>query len=156
MIVTSPLFSTWLLFLAVAGPIEEAHQQRLIEASRAVCVGMTPVDVRDILGEPDGEYGPRGLVARLLMGPRPKQWMYGSRLNLNYLIVPGLPFPNPLPINIRIAGYAAEDLIIDWSLDDTVTAIRRPEVNAPRVAHDLLESVNFAHTALRTFVFTSQ
>lgn len=156
MIAASPLCTAWFLYVVVAGHVEEAQQQRLIEASRAVSVGMTPAEVRNVLGEPNGEYGPRGFVAWLLMGPRPKQWMYGAGLNPDYLIVPGLPFPNPLPINIRISDYADDDLVIDWSPKDTVTAVRRPEVNAPRAAHDLLDSVNFARTALRALVFTSR
>lgn len=66
----NPVCAVWFTFALVAEPIEEARLKRTVEASQAIEVGMTPQDVRDVLGEPKGQYGERGFLAWLLMGYR--------------------------------------------------------------------------------------
>lgn len=146
---SNALCTAWFFALLIAEPIEEAHQYRLIERSRSVQIGMTPDETRAVLGEPDAEYERRGLLTRLLLGPRPKQWVYGTTLNLDYLIAPGLPFPDPFPLNLRIFDFAAEDLVIDWSSEDMVSSLRRPQFEVPEVADDMLEAVYFVTSVLR-------
>lgn len=155
MVPCNAICAVWFTALLIAEPMEEAHQHRLIEASSAVRVGMTPDQVTAVLGEPEAEYGERTGLAWLLMGPRPKQWVYGTTLNLDYLIVPGLPFPNPWPVNVRVAEYARKDLVINWSDEDTVTAVRRPEFTVTKVADAMLESAYFVNIVFRSLVFNA-
>jgi len=77
------------------------------------------------------------------LGPRPRQWMYGTTVNLRYIVVPELPCPNPLPINLRLAEYAADDLVIDWSPQNLVTNVKRPTIEVPPEADALLDALYF-------------
>ena len=54
-----------------------------------------------------------------------------------------LPFPNPLPINVRIFEYDKNDLIIDWSAAGTVTRLERPTIAIPKGSEKWLEPVYF-------------
>ncbi len=153
MLLTNAVCATWFTFLVFAEPVERAHQLRIVEASQAVRVGMTPGEVRAVLGEPNVVYEERPAIILLLKGYRPKQWMYGPRLNLDYLIVPELPFANPLPINLRITEYADEDLVIDWSRNETVIAVKRPEFAVPEEADMMLEAVYPLSFVARSFMF---
>lgn len=146
----------WFTWLIAAGTIDDARQHRLIETSRAVRTGMTPDQVRTILGDPVAEYGERRLLVRLLLGKRPKQWMYGVGLNLEHLLVHDLPFLNPFPLNLRIANYADKDLVIDWSKNDTVDAVRRPAFEVPEIAYDMLEATDFIGVLFRSIIFSER
>lgn len=79
--------------------------------------------------------------------------MYGTGFNLDYVLVPGTPWLNPLPVNLRIAEYADDDLVIDWMADDRVTAIKRPDFNVPEIAFGMLDAAVFSRDILRLFVF---
>ena len=154
MLLCNPVCMIWFTAILVIEPIEHAHQGRLVEASRSVQLEMTPEDVLQVLGEPDAIYDERKpLIAWLMKDDRPKQWMYGTTFNLDYLIIPGLPCPNPLPVNLRIVEYAPEDLVIDWSRDDRVAAITRPELEVPPEAEAMLDASRFSYIAVRVFVF---
>jgi hypothetical protein len=153
------LCAAWFMWLLTAGTIDEARQHRTVEMSKAVSIGMTVEQVREILGDPAAEYEERRLLARLLLGDRPKQWMYGTELNLEYLFVRDLPFLNPFPINVRIAEYAEKDLVIDWSKGDTVDAVdavRRPEFDVPKDAYDLLEAADFVDLLFQSVIFSKR
>ena len=148
------LLAVWFAFVFVAEPIEHASHHRLVAVSAAVNDGMTPSEVRAILGDPAAEYAKRGVIATWWRGgPRPKQWMYGTGFNLDYVFVPGIPWLNPLPVNLRIAEYADDDLVIDWTADDRVSSIKRPDFDVPDIAFGMLDSAVFSRDVLRLFVF---
>ncbi len=149
------LVAVWFAFVFISEPIEQASHHRLVAASVAVSDGMTPDQVKAILGEPAAEYAKRGTIAAWwLEGQRPKQWMYGTTFNLDHLFIPYSPWLNPLPVNLRIFEYADNDLVIDWAADDRVSAIKRPDFVVPDVAFDMLDAAVFSRDVLRFFVFT--
>lgn len=148
------VLAVWFAFVFVAEPIEHASHHRLVAVSAAINDGMTPAEVREMLGEPRAEYAKRGIIVTWWRGgPRPKQWMYGTNLNLDYLVAPRIPWLNPLPMNLRVSEYADEDLVIDWTVEDRVSSIKRPDFDVPDVAFGMLDSALFSRDFLRLFVF---
>lgn len=143
MIICNSLIAAWLLLLSLTGCLERIHLHHLVDASSQIEIGATEFDVVAILGAPTEQYEQRGGWAQLLMGARPRQWMYGTTINLRHCIVPHLPFPNPLPINVRIFEYDKNDLIIDWSAAGTVTRLERPTIAIPKGSEKWLEPVYF-------------
>lgn len=129
MIASLSMMAPWIMWLCAIGVIERIHLHHLVESSGQVSIGATEAEVLAVLGEPNGRYD--GIFS-------PRQWMYGTTINLRYLIVPELPVPNPLPINIRIFAYDEDDLVIDWSRDNKVSAIKRPAIEVPEGAIGLL------------------
>lgn len=151
------LLAAWFAFVFIAEPIEHAAHHRLVETSFVVNAGMTPPEVRAILGDPAAEYAKRGVIATWwLNGPRPKQWMYGTGFNLDYVVIPKCPWLNPLPMNLRIFDYANDDLVIDWTDDDHVTSIKRPDFELPEIAFGMLDASLFTRDVLHLFVFRTQ
>ncbi|KAA1256835.1 hypothetical protein LF1_58850 [Rubripirellula obstinata] len=123
------LLAAWFAFVFITEPIEHAAHHRLVKNSNAVHAGMTPLEVTTILGDPAAKYAKRGVIATWwLEGPRPKQWMYGTGFNLDYVVIPNFPWLNPLPLNLRIFDYADDDLVVDWTDDDLVTSVKRPKL----------------------------
>lgn len=151
-----PLLAVWFAFVFIAEPIEHASHHRLVEKSAEVHAGMQPSQVTSILGTPNAKYAKRSVFASWwLDGPRPKQWMYGTSFNLDYVLIPHCPWINPLPTNIRIFDYADEDLIIDWTDDDRVVFVHRPDFSVPKIAFDILDVSLFSRDVLQQFVFHS-
>ena len=147
MITCNATFAPYVLWLITIGTVERVHLHHVVEVSRQISVGATEADVLAILGEPNGRYAEgRGLFG---IGSRPRRWMYGTTINLRYLIVPEVPFPSPIPINIRWFGYDEDDLVIDWSRDDKVAKITRPEVHVPEGADELLKPAYFIADVVR-------
>lgn len=148
------LLAVWFSFVFIAEPIERASHHRLVARSEAVQDGMTPIQVKAILGDPDAEYAKRGVFATWwLEGPRPKQWMYGTFFNLDYLVIPKCPWLNPVPVNVRIFDYADDDLVINWTANDRVSAVKRSNFDVPEVAFAMLDAAVFSRDVLRLFVF---
>jgi hypothetical protein len=117
---------------------------------------MSPSDVHSVLGEPSEiyEYPERRGLTSFLLGQRPTQWMYGTTLNMDYLIVPDLPCPNPLPLNMRILSYASEDLVIYWTPERTVAHVRRPKFDVPETTDAMAEAVEFVDVVFRNIVLS--
>ncbi len=145
----------WFAFVFISEPIQHAAHHRLVSTSSAVSVGMTPDEVSAVLGKPAAEYSKRSLFATWWFeGPRPKQWMYGTGFKLDYVVIPNSPWLNPLPVNLRIAEYADEDLVIDWTDGDRVSAVNRPSFNVPEIAFSMLDSALFSRDVLKLFAFS--
>ena len=147
MITCNGTFAPIVLWLITIGTVERVDLHRTVELSRQISVGDTEADVLASLGEPDARYPEfRGFF---WIGSRPRQWMYGTRTNLRYLVVPGLYVPNPIPINIRFFSYDDDDLVIDWSRDGPVLKITRPELQMPAGAEELVEPYHFMADIVR-------
>ena len=125
------LFEIWMLFLVVVGTGEKVQLQRLIDRSADIVAGSTEQDVQRLLGNPIRRYDARSGMARFLFGKRPAEWVYGATINLRIVFIPGLPIPNPLPINIRLFGRHQEDLAVHWTPQKKVLTVIRPELNLP-------------------------
>src|SRR5687768_400459 len=149
----NPLAATWFVFLAMTATLERAHLHRIVVASENVAIGMTEMQVAKLLGQPTDTYPARAGLALLLMGSRPRQWCYGTTINLKYAVVPGCPFANPLPINLRISEYDQDDLVIDWSPDNRVTRLVRPDFDVPEMATKMAELI---HTIGEITTFAKQ
>jgi hypothetical protein len=114
-----------------------------VVASEGVRVGATEAEVLSILGPPSARYPARGGMALLILGPRPSQWCYGTVINLRYVAIPQWPYPNPLPINLRIFNYDEDDLVVDWSPEGKVTGISRPAFQGTPVTVQLIKALRF-------------
>lgn len=135
MITCNGTFAPWVLWLITIGTAERVHLHHVVEASRQVDIGATEEEVLAILGEPKARYAER---SGWFFG-RPRQWMYGTTINLHHVIVPGIPVPILIPINIRWFGYDTDDLVIDWTRDGKVAKIVRPELDLPDGARGVCE-----------------
>lgn len=141
MITCNGTFAPIVLWLITIGTVERVDLHRTVELSRQISAGATEKEVLAILGEPDARYPEfRGFF---WIGSRPRQWMYGTTINLRHIILPGSPTPSPIPINIRWFSYDEDDLIIDWSRDGPVLRITRPELQMPEGAEELVEPYYF-------------
>ena len=119
----------WSTLLALWGAHERQNLVRLVDASQNIAVGATPDNVTLLLGAPKMEWEKWGALPSLLFGHRPKQWIYGTTIDLKWIIVPEAGIPNPIPIKLRLFFIADEDdLVIDWDSDNKVSAVHRPNL----------------------------
>jgi hypothetical protein len=81
--------------------------------------------------------------------------VYGTRICVDAIVVPNLPFPNPIPVHIRLFGAAHEDLVIEWTPHDRVAKVVRPELNVPVGAAEVFEPFYVVYDLLRLFRFTA-
>jgi hypothetical protein len=121
----------WALILLTIGTGEEVRLKQLVEQSAPLVAGSTEGDVLALLGEPDLSWEARRGVARFFLGERPAQWIYGTTIDLKYLIIPELPFPNPISLKLRLFDPDEHDLVIEWAEEKAVSAVRRPEIDVP-------------------------
>ena len=150
--IPDPIVAAWFAFIFVVEPIEHASHYHVASAAIDVRTGMTPAEVVAILGLPAPEYQKRGPFASWWLGAkRPKQWMYGTFWNLDYLLIPDFPWFNPLPLNLRIFGYADDDLVIDWTDSSVVSSSTRPNFVVSQFALESLEAATFTKDALQLF-----
>jgi hypothetical protein len=116
----------WALILATYGFSEHYHLMQLTEKSHRIMVGDTEADVRAILGAPLFRWEKRDWLAAFFVGPRPRQWIYGTIVDFRRFFLPDGTYLNPLPFNLRIFGTDEADLIIDWTPGNRVGKITRP------------------------------
>jgi len=137
------LLKSWTLVLVFVGIGERVHLHKVIAQSESIVVGATRQSVLHAIGEPQFKWNARRGVARLIFGRRPALWIYGTTTNLKALIIPDLPFPNPIPIKIRLFSADQDDLVIDWTSENLVAAINRPPIDVPTELRKLYEPVYF-------------
>ncbi|MCC9658784.1 hypothetical protein [Rhodopirellula halodulae] len=148
MFIPDSISAVWFTFLLISGSADLAQQERYADIARDVTVGMTASDVESLLGPPTQLFEAGGILSLVLIyNCQPKHYCYGASVHLDNLILPGLPFPNPLPIQIRSFGYADTDVVIRLSATDEVTATTIPKLPAiPEEFHDILDARNFIST----------
>jgi hypothetical protein len=103
------------------------------------------------MGVPTLRWEVRTGSAELFFGKRPAQWIYGTTIDLQRLIIPELPFPNPIPIKFRLFSAYEDDLVIEWTPDKKISNVKRPELNVPDSAKRLLDPVYFIVSLARLF-----
>jgi hypothetical protein len=116
----------WSALLVVVGSIELAQFDKTIRISEAIQPGMDEATVLARLGRPLGRWNARQWLPSVFFGPRPRQWIYGTTINLRDVVVPEYPFLNPIPIKFRFIEADETDLVIDWNRTGVVEAVRRP------------------------------
>lgn len=121
----------WALLLAFCGACEQQRLERLVEASKKVVVGASEADVLSILGQPIDRFGKRSDLASAFFGNVPRKWAYGSTVDLHQFFIPDFPFPNPIPIKLRLWWPDEGDLVIDWDDTGTVAKVTRPRMKLP-------------------------
>jgi len=119
--------AAWFFFLSFYGAADLAQQSRHIENAAQLHVGMTPAEVQEVMGSPTGRYEAKSLTALVFSRFLPKHWFYGTTCDIHSIVVPGLPFPNPIPVHLRLFSYADDDVVVRWSFDDQVAEITRPK-----------------------------
>ena len=149
------LLKCWTLMLVIIGIGEKVQLQKVVEQSAPLVVGATEQDALLMLGEPKMKWDSRRGVARFIFGERPAQWIYGTTIDLQLIIIPELPFPNPIPIKIRLFFADEDDLVIDWTPDNKVSAVKRPEIDIPDDLAKLYEPVYFFADLARTLIPTN-
>lgn len=135
------LLKSWTLVLVLFGIGERVHLQKVVVQSESLVAGATQQSVLHAIGAPQLKWTARRGAARILFGERPAQWIYGTTTNLMAVIIPGLPFPNPLPINLRLFSADQDDLVVDWTSENLVAAIKRPPIDVPAELTKLYEPV---------------
>jgi hypothetical protein len=126
MLILTQLPCCWSAVLVVVGSLEFAHYEKTIRASTTIRAGMNESTVQSILGAPLERWDARSPGANFFFGPRPRQWIYGTVVDLKRIIVPKFPYLNPIPINLRLFTTEDDDLVIDWSDANVVQAVHRP------------------------------
>ncbi|MEO8496349.1 MAG: hypothetical protein ABI614_14875 [Planctomycetota bacterium] len=131
------LFNSWALIVATIGLGERIHLQQLVDKSSHIEVGASPEAVLITLGEPTARWAPwRGVLG---LANRPARWVYGTTIALDSIVVPDVPFPNPIPIHLRLFGAADDDLVIEWTPNHEVAKVVRPDFAVPAGGAELYE-----------------
>jgi hypothetical protein len=126
---TSPLTTIWLLSIVFIGNVERQHLARTVDVAAKMELGLPATEFSSRLGMPLAQYSAYGGWSFLVIGKRPRQWCYGTRINLGALwVTDHVVMVNVLPFHIRWLGYADDDLVIDLNDDDHVTNVKMPEV----------------------------
>ncbi|HEV7226612.1 MAG TPA: hypothetical protein VGN42_28150, partial [Pirellulales bacterium] len=94
---------------------EQVHLQRLVDRSARIAIGANERDVERAIGEPIAKWEARRGWARFVFGERGAQWVYGTSIDLGSIFVPELPFPNPVPLRLRLFSADDDDLVIEWT-----------------------------------------
>ncbi len=126
MLILTQLPYCWSVVLVVVGSVELAQFEKTVKASAAIHVGTDDSTVRSILGEPLARWEARSPLSSLFLGPRPRQWVYGTWIDLQRIIMPEFPFLNPIPIRLRLFDADENDLVIHWNDADVVERIQQP------------------------------
>lgn len=146
------ILSAWLLILVSLGNLERQHLARTFEAAKKLQVGDSEQHVNATLGNPIAEYERYAGWSFLAIGAHPKQWCYGTYLNLDRILVTE-PFVgvNPFPIHIRWFAYASDDLVIDWNEEGQVQRVAIPDVvYEPDERYDSVLEVLYLFSSYRT------
>jgi hypothetical protein len=79
-----------LVFIGIG---EMVHLQKIVDHSAPLVVGATEADALRVVGEPNIKWDARLAVASFTFGERPAQWIYGTTIDIEAIIIPDLPFP---------------------------------------------------------------
>ena len=114
--------------LALWGAYERQNLVRQVDASRKLAIGASPEEVISALGSPNLFWDKRAELPSFLFGHRPRQWIYGTTVDLDWVTRPDAPIPNPIPFKFRLLVSDDEDLVVDWGDDNKVSGIHRPDL----------------------------
>jgi hypothetical protein len=114
---------SWAAGMALIGVMELKCFESQIENAAEIAVGDSSEEVHEAIGEPHHDWDK---FEHRFWNDRPHRWVYGTTISLRSIVLPELPFPNPVPINIRIFGAAAGDLVVAFDDDMEVISIRQP------------------------------
>lgn len=109
--------------VALIGVAEQERLDRLVDASRQIQPGDTEAEVHQILGRPTDKWDRSGFFQG-----GPPQWVYGTIVDLDYIVYDGFVLPFPLSVKLRIFGAYESDLVINWDADGTVESVARPSL----------------------------
>ncbi len=129
--------SFWAIILLVVGIGEEVHLQGRIDRAMALSNGASSEEVLAVIGEPDHKWKARD--GWLFFAAHPDQWIYGTTINLESIVVPGLPFPNPIPLKLRLFSSDLDDLVVEWNTEGKLAKIVKPDLHVSDEARDLFE-----------------
>jgi hypothetical protein len=119
----------WLLFVGSVGTLERAHMARIADSAKAIRIGDTEEVVFRTLGKPLSTCERNDGWSIFGIASHPRQWLYGTRINLKKMIVSDLYVMGiPLPINFRLVSYDEDDLVIDWDSKDRVSKMTIPVI----------------------------
>jgi hypothetical protein len=116
----------WLAMLAVVGGLEQARLNQLIDASARLDPGDEESKVLSVLGPPMERWPKRDAVNAFLFGDRPRQWVYGTILDIEEIFAYQSAIPILFPLKLRLFSPDEDDLLINWSDDGSVASIERP------------------------------
>ena len=126
---TNPIPAFWIALLVFTGNLERQHLARTVEAAEELEIGCSTSDLSSLLGRPLADYAAYDGWSFLAIGERPRQWCYGTRIDLDNLFI-AEPFVavNPLPVNIRWFGYSDDDLVIDLDQNGRLAKVKMPRI----------------------------
>ena len=126
---TSPIIAFWLSLIIVVGNLERQHLARTVLRASTLQSGQTEDDLYLQLGRPLEVYSARKGWSFLAIGKRPRQWCYGTRIDLDHMFISDpVVSINPLPVKIRWFGYCDDDLVVDFDETGRVTRIDNPNL----------------------------
>ena len=115
----------WVLGLALVGLMELNYLRDQVEKSAQVVVGNSEAQVLEAIGEPRHRWNK---WEHWFWNDRPRRWVYGTRVDVHSIVLPNLPYPNPIAFKFRIFGAFESDLVVAFDDDRRVVSIQRPEL----------------------------
>jgi hypothetical protein len=123
------IVALWYFLVGVTGTLEHANMVDIAKAATQINVGANEDDVLRLLGKPYYEYELNQGWSILGIGAHPRQWLYGTTINLMKLLVSDdYLMISPLPINIRLISYEQDDLRMEWDSKGKVAKITVPNL----------------------------
>jgi hypothetical protein len=117
----------WLAMLATVGALEQARLNQLIEASARLEPGDDEAKVLSALGPPLERWPKRDAVNAFLFGDRPRQWVYGTVLDIEEIFAYQSAIPILFPLKLRLFSPDEDDLVINWSDDGQIASVVHPK-----------------------------
>ncbi|MBC8351548.1 MAG: hypothetical protein H8E66_06145 [Planctomycetes bacterium] len=139
MFACNTFLNSWALIAAAIGLGERIQVQKAVNISQHVSIRASEEEVLTTLGEPLFQW--EAQKGFLFFGSHPAQSIYGTTIDAASIVIPYLPFPNPLPLKIRLFSADTDDLVIDWTQDRRVAHVARPELTIPEGAEDYFEPI---------------
>ena len=109
--------------VALGGSVQQVRLEEQVRASRQIKAGDSEARVMEVLGHPHTrwEHG-SGLFN---FGTGPRQWAYGTNIDLGEIINAGAIFPNLVPFKLRLFGPDKGDLVVTWNKQGAVASVER-------------------------------
>lgn len=131
------LLNCWIFALVLIGMGEQVQLQRLVDRSAGIAIGASEGDVERAIGEPIATWEAR----RGFIFGGPAQWAYGTSIDLGSILVPELPFLNPIPLRWRLFSACEDDLVIEWTPTKQVAKVSRPKLDVPDELMELYQPI---------------
>lgn len=112
----------------MVGAIELTHLESQIERSAGLVVGDSQMRVFATLGQPDFRWKHRKTLHAWMYGNRPRQWIYGTTIDIRSIVASGELIPNPIPIKLRLFSPDDGDLVVSFDRDGKIASIQRPDL----------------------------